>query len=485
MTRSLVTAASSISTLALCMVAQAAQAHNAPAGESDRARIERLEATVAELTRRLNEQSQKTEAAAQTAAQASAQAQQVQQAQQAAPIPAAAAKPRRQSDNNLEVYGFAQVDAIQDFKRVNPNWDATLRPSRIPTTEGQYGSNGQTVFSVRQSRLGVKASGTVADRPYEAKFEFDIYGVGVDEGQTTMRVRHMYGKWGPILAGQTNTLFMDGDLFPNVIDYWGPPGMAFVRTPQIRFTFADDETWLAAVALEHPSDDIDAGAIRLIDPGLASNLQPNEELPDFTAQFQYRGDWGHVTLAGMARKVGYDTAGTPGNNPTGSKFGWGLDAAAVVKVDPATFRVGVVYGHGIATYMNDGGMDLAPKAKLVLATPTVPPTPNPPANLILAAETVPLLGVTAYVDLQWSKVLSSSIGYSFTEVDNTNFQDKAAFHKGEYASANLLWTPIDRILTGVEVLWGRRTDNGGAKGDDVRAQFSFKVSFSSKDIWGD
>ena len=53
-------------------------------------------------------------------------------------------------------------------------------------------------------------------------------GTGVDAGQTTFRVRHMYAKWGPFLAGQTNTLLMDGDIFPNVIDYWGPPGMVFV-----------------------------------------------------------------------------------------------------------------------------------------------------------------------------------------------------------------------------------------------------------------
>jgi hypothetical protein len=49
---------------------------------------------------------------------------------------------------------------------------------------------------------------------------------------------------------------------------------------------------------------------------------------------------------------------------------------------------------------------------------------------------VKLLGVSAYVDLQWSKKWSSAIGYSFTKVDNTNFQDATAFHKGEYASVN-------------------------------------------------
>ncbi|MFL6733515.1 MAG: DcaP family trimeric outer membrane transporter, partial [Sphingomicrobium sp.] len=167
--------------------------------------------------------------------------------------------PTAPKDRNLEIYGFVQLDAIQDFKRVHPDWDATLRPSRIPTIDGQYGGNGQSVFSVRQSRLGAKATGMLAGKPYEAKFEFDLYGTNADAGQTTMRVRHMYASWGPFLAGQTNTLFMDGDIFPNVIDYWGPPGMAFVRTPQLRWTFFDKNGWTAAVALEHPSDDIDAG----------------------------------------------------------------------------------------------------------------------------------------------------------------------------------------------------------------------------------
>jgi hypothetical protein len=32
----------------------------------------------------------------------------------------------------LEIYGFIQADLIQDFNRVDPAWNATLRPSRIP-----------------------------------------------------------------------------------------------------------------------------------------------------------------------------------------------------------------------------------------------------------------------------------------------------------------------------------------------------------------
>ena len=391
---------------------------------------------------------------------------------------------RRPAQNRFEAYGFVQMDAIQDFKRVNPDWDATLRPSRIPTVEGQFGSDGQSIFSVRQSRAGFRGGGEFLGRPYTYRLEIDFFGTGVDAGQTTVRLRHAYASWGPILAGQTNTLFMDGDLFPNVVDYWGPAGMVFVRTPQLRFTPIEDPDGLTvAIALEGPQDDIDPGAIRLIDEEIATNLRPNEELPDLTAMIRYGDSWGHVQLSGLLRKIGFDTLGTPDNEPSGSELGWGLMAGGVFKVGLATFRAGVVYGEGIASYMNDGGMDLAPSANLVPAPPIFPPPPAPPLNQLLEAEAVPLLGITAYVDLQWSRTLSSAIGYSLTEVDNTNFQEPTAFHRGEYASANLLWAPVDRILTGLELLWGQRTDNDGDSGSDLRLQFSFKFSFSSNDIW--
>jgi hypothetical protein len=390
------------------------------------------------------------------------------------PVQYTPAAPRAPKDHNLELYGFVQLDAIQDFKRVNPNWDATLRPSRIPTEEGQFGGDGQSIFSVRQSRLGAKATGNLWGKPYEAKFEFDLYGTGVDEGQTTFRVRHMYGKWGPFLVGQTNTLFMDGDIFPNVVDYWGPAGMVFVRTPQIRWTFLNSNGWEAAVALEHPSDDIDPGNIRLIDEDIAANIQGNEELPDLTAAVRYGGKWGHVRLAGILRRIGYDTRGTEGNEPDGQETGWGVNATSAIIFKPVTLRLGVVYGRGIATYMNDGGMDLAPSVDVIVG--------DDGFILIPEAEAVKLLGVSAYADINWTDRWTSAIGYSFTKVDNTNFQDATAFHKGEYASANLLYSR-DALLAGLEFLWGKRTDNDGESGTDTRMQATFKWSFSSKNIW--
>jgi hypothetical protein len=379
--------------------------------------------------------------------------------------------------SSLEIYGFAQTDYIQDFKRVDQNWDATLRPSRIPTTKGVFGSDGQSIISVRQSRFGAKASLDVAGQPLNVKFEFDLFGTGVDAGQTTFRLRHAYGSWGPLLAGQTNSNWMDIDTFPNVVDYWGPNGMVFVRTPQIRYTYKTGAHEIA-VALEHATNDIDPGNIRLFDPALGSAIRNDEKFPDITAHYRFDGGFGHVQLAGIVRRVGFDTPGGPDNEPKGHKTGWGVNLTSSLNTwRKDKLQLGFVYGEGIATYMNDGGTDLGPKASLVPAAPgALAPT------LALAPDVLPLWGLMVYYDHYWSDRWASSIGYSQTRVDNLNFQAADAFRLGQYASANLLWTPDPRLLMGAEFLWGERKDKGGSVGDDTRLQFTFKYNFSSNDL---
>ena len=101
--------------------------------------------------------------------------------------------------------------------------------------------------------------------PLNFKFEFDLFGTGVDAGQTTFRLRHAYGEWGQILAGQTNSLFMDIDVFPNTIDYWGPSGMVFYRNVQIRWTPFKTDNSHFSIAIERPGNDIDPGNLRLIE----------------------------------------------------------------------------------------------------------------------------------------------------------------------------------------------------------------------------
>ena len=387
---------------------------------------------------------------------------------------AAAAARAEDTGRSFEIYGFAQADYIQDIGgRLDPDWDDAFRPSKI-CFDGACGEDGQASISVKQSKFGVKGTMPTgsSSAPLNFKFEFDLFGTGVDAGQTTFRLRHAYGEWGMILAGQTNSLFMDGDVFPNTIDYWGPSGMVFYRNVQIRLTPWRTENSHFAIAIERPGNDIDPGNLRLI-PGLEGvEVENDEELPDLTVQYRYGGDWGHVQLGGILRKVGYELRAEDSDDDwtQGSETGWGLNVGTVFNVfDKDAIRLQVVYGEGIASYMNDGGMDLAPSAQY-----------DEDALSDLEAEAVPLTGVLAYYDHWWSDRWSSSIGYSYTEVDNTNFQDPGAFNKGEYASGNLLYYPGENLMIGGELMWGQRTVNDDESDDDLRFQFSVKYNFGIK-----
>ena len=380
-------------------------------------------------------------------------------------MPQAGAKP------SFTIYGAAQLDFIYDVHRVDPLWEDALRPSKIPTTEGLFGSNGQSLFSVKQSKLGVMGDipvgRTLSDINF--KFEFDMFGTGANAGQTNVRLRHAFVEWGDLLAGQTNSTFMDGEAFPNVLDYWGPTGMAYVRNPQLRWTPYRTSDSNFAIAIEKPSNDIDIGNIRVLAPELGNNIQNNERLPDLTAHYYTKSDWGHFQLAGILREVAYDTANTPDNVPKGSKLGWGINASGHLNLFGRDRLIGsVVYGEGIASYMNDGGTDLAPRLQ---TSPGLPPQ--------IGADALAILGVMAYIEHHWDNHWSTTGGYSLTQLDNSNLQSGSAYKRGEYASINLIYTPVKGVTIGGEFLWGKRADFSGATGNDPRIQLTARYDFST------
>ena len=306
--------------------------------------------------------------------------------------------------------------------------------------------------------------------PLNFKFEFDLFGIGADAGQTTIRLRHAYGEWGQILAGQTNTLFMDGDVFPNTIDYWGPSGMVFYRNVQIRWTPYKTDNSHFAIAIENPGNDIDSGNLRLIEGLEDLEVKNDEELPDLTAQYRFGGDWGHVQVGGILRKIGFEVRADPADPwPDGSETGWGINVGSVFNVfeqgrDPAAGRLR--RRHRQLHERRRHG----PRAGGGLMTRTSRP---------LEAEAVPLTGVLAYYDHYWSDQWSSSIGYSFTEVDNTNSRIR-------HVQEGRLRLGQPAVLPGRKPDGWRRADVGPAReqrrcvGDDVRFQFTFKYNFGIK-----
>lgn len=393
-----------------------------------------------------------------------------------APAPAVAGKASTKPKATMAVYGFAQTDAIYDFKRVDPDWEDTLRVTTIPTQSGSVGNDGNFDFSVRQSRLGVRG-GYGDDITY--KLEGELFGVGVDQGQTTLRVRHAYGTYKDFLMGQTWSTFMDIDIFPNTIDYWGPTGMVFYRNQQARYTFPmGDDAFV--VSLENPDTALSVGQFRDTQdcdipnapPDCASTdstaqdvFQPYNDVPDLAGHYRQNGDFGHFQVAGIVRKLGYERLD---NGAKDYEVGWGINTSTGLKTWGADMlKLQVAYGEGIGNYMNDGGLDIAPDS----------------ANILEAdAETVPTWGLSAYYDHYWNDQWATSFGWSMTDLDTSDGQEDTEFKQGQIAQINLLHYPAKHVMLGTEFIWGEREDISGNTGTDYRVQFSLKVDFDTGDL---
>jgi len=129
-------------------------------------------------------------------------------------------------------------------------------------------------------------------------------------------------------------------------------------------------------------------------------------------------------------------------------------------------RLQGVYGAGIENYMNDAPVDVGPK-----------PTTDPAKPI--EGEALPVTGVVVFLDHSWSSKMSTSIGYSQINIDNSSGQAADAFHNGQYALANVLFTPVTNVMWGVEGGWIHRANNAdGFTVDDYHVQVSAKFNFS-------
>ena len=264
---------------------------------------------------------------------------------------------------SVEIYGFGQADAIADFNQNNPDWYDTVRPSRLPKYEDEFGQDGHFYLSARQSRLGTRATIPTSDGDVKAQFEFDMAGVGRDAGLTTIRLRHAWGQWKQIGGGQTNTQFMDADVFPNTVEYWGPNGMLFVRNPQVFWEpIAKANGTNLRVAIEAPGASGDAGVFS--DRVELQNVRGRFPAPDFTGHYRAAGGWGYLQVGAAIRKIAWDdTLPNDQFDLSGSTWGWGITGSSNLKFTKAdTLKMQFTYGEGIQNYFNDAPIDVGLKS---------------------------------------------------------------------------------------------------------------------------
>lgn len=435
-------------------------------------RLNRLEALVEGLIERLDQQQ-----GAAAEQQTTMQAQQNEMREQAQAALAATrdlearqeelskqiAVPKQQEDKGFRVgkttvayAGYVKMDAISQRTSGGqlPN-GSILRDFLIPVAipVGGTASGFDTDFSARQSRFILKTATDVgAEHKLNSHIELDFNVTsGGDErisNSFTPRLRQAFISYDNWLFGQTWSTFQDVGALPDSLDFIGvTPGTVFDRQPQIRWTKGGLQ-----LAVEQPET--------VVTTPTGGRMQAGDDtLPDFVGRYNFTGDWGRITTAGIVRnlRVSDDDFGTG----TDSAVGYGLSLSGKLNIgERDDFRFMATAGEGLGRYIglnivNDAAIDANGKL-------------DPIATYS---------GFAAYRHY-WSDRVRSTIAGSYFKADNpvlltTNQVTDESWN----ALANIVWNPVDPLDFGIELMYAERILEDGRSGNLQRVQFSTRYKF--------
>jgi hypothetical protein len=329
----------------------------------------------------------------------------------------------------------------------------------VEPTDEAAGKGRRTTFSANTSRFNFEMRTPTGVGQVRTFIEADFFGTNGTEDRTNFRLRHAYAQFRGFLVGQTWSTFSDPAANHQDLDFEGINGENVIRQAQVRYTVQVKDNLSVAGALETPEVSITGGAGVNVVPDLVGR-----------AIWSFK-EIGHLQGAIVVRQVRAE----PDPPLTGSEaaWGWGASLSGVVPfyyfdlTDRFIFQLNA--GRGIARYVNDlnslGGQD----AVFDPATGYLHP--------------LPVIGWYLDYEHQWKNwettrvmKLRSSFIWSFVTVDNLSFQPGEAYHKTNRYSANLVFSPLDRIDIGVEYIYGTRQNFNGHKAgsDQVQAVGIFR-----------
>lgn len=437
------------------------------------AREKALEARVAELERQVQmlvsaqqqQQSQITTTQEQVA--------QVQTAQAAAPAVAAVPAGKQPiqgttitpAGNPGSVFtygGFIKLDAMVTDTSDGRIADGSSGrmfyvPSTIPVGgPGADGGDPYTDFHAQFSRFWLSADHvTEGGDKLKGYVEMDFFGGGsnalagneVATNTYAVTLRQAYVSWNNWLAGQTWSNFQDVAALPDAVDFVGvTDGTVFVRQAQVRYS---NGPW--SVALENPNTTLQAYAPNSPIAGARTTTGDNN-IPDLTGRYNMKGDWGHLSVAGMLRqfKAG-DNTDSGGAVSVSGKFNMG---------GSDDIRYMANYGSGIGRYMAFGlGSDVMQDA---------------------SGDIEALDGWGGFVAWRhvFSPKLRTNLMYSMASFDNdVGLVGWGVTERSQSYHANLIYSPFPKLDIGAEIGWGQRSLEDDREGDLKRFHTSVKYSF--------
>jgi len=327
-------------------------------------------------------------------------------------------------DVEADIYGYARLNASYD---IDDNIADAGQSGSFGSITGS-GNDGHFGMSAVQSRLGVTAKNSDG---VTFNVEGDFYG-GVSGGE--FRLRHAYGSYNGILAGQTWSNYNSFVGNTPTLDFNGAAGLAGyqARAAQIRYT-----TGGFSVSAEDPKSS-----------GISDN---KDTMPAVTARFEGASDALSFAFSGLVKQNAYENAT---NDDTSMGFA-GFAAAKFQVSDMISIQGNVNYTDGANAYLYlSGGADAQLDGTDL--------------------DNISGLGGTLGTSISLGNGRSVNLVYGMTEID---VDANTAEETRSNVFANYMWTPVRNVMMGVEYQYWKTETKGGDSEDANRIMFAAQYNF--------
>lgn len=374
---------------------------------------------------------------------------------------------------NTDIYGYARLNASYD---IDENAALSTRSGSYDAINTGAAENNEVTghfgADAFQSRIGIRTQS-------EEGVKFNIEGDFRGGGGGTLRLRHAYGSYNGILAGQTWSNFTSFVGNTSTLDFDSLPGNAGLqsRSPQLRYTSGP-----LSVSLEDSNSSI-IGASVVTEPGVVVGTDSDGDpiyagrstastqkdgLPAVTARLEDSAGGLSYSAAVLAHQIGYDN----GTNDE-SSFGFATFVAAKMAVsDMITVQGTVSYSDGANSYLYRSGENFGAESAYV----------DPATGDV---ETISGYGGSVGAGINLGGGRSINIGYGVVMVDWDDAERDLAASAGIASKsetnsaimANYQWTPVKNVMMGVEYQLLQREDQDGDDGDANRLLFAAQYNF--------
>jgi len=373
---------------------------------------------------------------------------------------------------SMRIGGFAQLDLIYDINAFSGDGLSSDGASggSFPS-KGSAAANRQGNFRLmaRRSRFYIRTWTPTDFGTLETRIEGDFFGTGGNQlisNSNSFRLRHAYGKLGPLLAGQTNSNFRFSEFEPRFFEDRGPAGLGGPRQGLVQYTHSFGGGTELAVSVENPETGRAATSTAFVGGTVAvSGAGANDRVPDFAVSLRHKWSSGIVRIAGLFGERGIeDGAGTNGRDTM-----WGVQAGLVLAFNNKRTKVGIVffYGEGIGRYFRGQPAEVAVSG-LGSSSESVNSVRN--------------YGGYAWIRHQWTNTLQTNLMYGRNNGDVEQHIAKALIPANTLdvhwtVHANIVWEPIRDVALALEYIFAKSQFHNAAAATVHRIQMTARYNF--------